>query len=429
MSINLLDLVKEQVSVQLVKQASSYLGESEGGIQSALGGIMPTLLGGLIGKASNPEGGNGIMDMIGKLDLGSLSNVAGLFGGGESAVNSLMNNGGGIVESLLGSKSSGVIDLIAKVSGLKSGSSSSLFKMAAPLLMGVIGNQVKGKGLGFLTDLLMGQKDHVAKALPAGMGSLLGMADMFGGAKESVQASISSASDAAKKVASAASTTSASGGGSNSLLKWLLPLLVGAGLIWFLTQKGCSKKIEETATSVTDAAAESAASAADVTTNAANAIGDMLKSAFSQVDSVGKKAYDALTVEAGSAPDQINSYINGGFSGDPMFTIKNVNFASGSAELSKEGQSEVDNLAALLKAYPSVKIDVQGHTDNSGDAAANKKLSEARAMAVMMRLIGKGSIDQARLTSAGFGQDQPVADNATAEGKAKNRRIELKVHN
>jgi OmpA-OmpF porin, OOP family len=72
---------------------------------------------------------------------------------------------------------------------------------------------------------------------------------------------------------------------------------------------------------------------------------------------------------------------------------------------------------------------VQGHTDNSGDAAANKKLSEARAMAVMMRLVGKGNINQARLTAEGFGDTQPVADNNTDEGKAKNRRIELKVHN
>jgi hypothetical protein len=339
MSINLLELVKDQVSDPLVTQASSFLGESEGGIQSALGGIMPTLLGSLISEAFKPEGGNGIMDIIGKLDLGSLSNVADIFKGGESAVNGLMNNGGGIVESLLGSKSSSVIDLISKVSGLKSGSTSSLLKMAAPLLMGVIGNQANGKGLEFLNDLLKEQKDHVAKALPAGMGSLLGMADMFVGAKESVQASVSSAAGTAKKVAGADSTTSPSEGGSNNLLKWLLPLLVGAGAIWFVSQKGCGKTVEETGTSLTDAAVDAAASAADVTANAANAIGDMLKSVFSQVDSVSKKAYDALTVEVGSAPDQINSYINGGFSGDPMFTIKNVNFVSGSAELSKEGQA------------------------------------------------------------------------------------------
>lgn len=424
MSINLLDLVKDQVTGQLVKQASGFLGESESGVQSALGGIMPTLLSGVINKASSPAGANGIMDIIGKLDLGGLSDIAGLFGGGQSSVNGLMNSGGGIVESLLGSKTSGVIDLIGKVSGLKSGSSSSLLKMAAPFLMSVIGKQVSGKGLGFLTDLLMGQKDHVAKALPAGMGSLLGFADMLGGASNAAKATVSSAANTVKNI-----PTPSTGGGGNNWLKWLLPLLIGAGLIWFLTKNGCNKKVEETMTDATEAVGDAANTATDAAAGAVSAVGDMLKSAFSQVDATAKAAFDSLKIEVGSAPEQIKNYIGGGFSGDPMFLIKNVNFASGSAELSKEAQMEVDHLAALLKAYPGVKIDIHGHTDNTGDAAANQKLSEARAMAVMMRLVGKGGIDQARLIAKGIGQDEPVADNATEEGRAKNRRIELKVHN
>ena len=178
MSINLLDLVKDQVSGHLAKQASSFLGESESSVTSALGGIMPALLGSAIQKSSTASGAQGLMDIIGKLDLGSLGNIAGLFGGGASNVNGLLNSGGGIVDSLLGNKSGGVIDLITGLSGMKSGSTSSLLKMAAPFLMSIIGNQIKGKGLSALTDLLGGQKSFVNAALPAGLGSLLNFADL-----------------------------------------------------------------------------------------------------------------------------------------------------------------------------------------------------------------------------------------------------------
>jgi outer membrane protein OmpA-like peptidoglycan-associated protein len=122
----------------------------------------------------------------------------------------------------------------------------------------------------------------------------------------------------------------------------------------------------------------------------------------------------------------MKAYIDGGFNGDPLFRFKNLNFASGSAKLDVAAQGEVDNVSAILKAYPGVNIEINGHTDNDGDAAKNKELSQARAQAVVARLIGKG-IDAARLKAQGFGQEQPVADNGTPEGKAQNRRIEIKV--
>jgi hypothetical protein len=143
MSINLLDLVKDQVTGQLAKQASSFLGESESNITTGLGSMMPALLGSVIQKSSTPSGAQGLMDIIGKLDLGSLSNIAGLFGGGVSSVNGLMNSGGGIVEALLGNKTNGMVDMISNLSGMKGGSVSSLLKLAAPFLMSMIGKQVQ----------------------------------------------------------------------------------------------------------------------------------------------------------------------------------------------------------------------------------------------------------------------------------------------
>jgi len=78
----------------------------------------------------------------------------------------------------------------------------------------------------------------------------------------------------------------------------------------------------------------------------------------------------------------------------------------------------------LLQNNPQLKLSVEGHTDNVGDAKANNTLSEARAKAVVAALISKG-VAASRLSATAFGQDRLVADNSTDDGKAKNRRVEL----
>ena len=79
-----------------------------------------------------------------------------------------------------------------------------------------------------------------------------------------------------------------------------------------------------------------------------------------------------------------------------------------------------------MTAEPLVKAEVQGHTDNVGDAAKNKALSQKRADAVAKYLVSKG-VDASRLTSVGYGSEMPIADNKTAAGKSKNRRVEFKL--
>ena len=86
----------------------------------------------------------------------------------------------------------------------------------------------------------------------------------------------------------------------------------------------------------------------------------------------------------------------------------------------------LDEVVILMKARPEISIGVYGHTDNIGGRDYNVRLSRARAAAVMEYLVKQG-IEQGRLQSEGFGPDKPVADNATEEGRAKNRRVEFKV--
>jgi outer membrane protein OmpA-like peptidoglycan-associated protein len=101
-----------------------------------------------------------------------------------------------------------------------------------------------------------------------------------------------------------------------------------------------------------------------------------------------------------------------------------INFDTGKATMKPDSAPIVDQIAAMMKSAPALKIAVEGHTDNVGDAKKNKKLSEDRANAVAQAIAGKG-IDKARMTSAGFGSEKPVDDNKTDAGRAKNRRVEL----
>jgi len=80
-----------------------------------------------------------------------------------------------------------------------------------------------------------------------------------------------------------------------------------------------------------------------------------------------------------------------------------------------------------MKEYPKANFSVQGHTDSSGPAAYNLKLSEKRAAAVVTYLVDKAGIDSSRLSSKGFGEDYPIADNKTRAGRAENRRVEIKL--
>ena len=106
--------------------------------------------------------------------------------------------------------------------------------------------------------------------------------------------------------------------------------------------------------------------------------------------------------------------------------LKNVFFTTGSAELKKESESELNRLRDMLTANPTVQIQINGHTDNVGNDASNQLLSENRAKSVYDYLI-KQKIDAKRLKYKGFGKSQPIDTNATESGRQQNRRTEFEV--
>lgn len=106
------------------------------------------------------------------------------------------------------------------------------------------------------------------------------------------------------------------------------------------------------------------------------------------------------------------------------YATLHINFETNKWALPGDGQAAVKEIAALLKSDPSLKLSIEGHTDNVGQPAANKKLSEQRAASVRDAVVAQG-IAASRLQAKGWGQEVPVADNRKEDGRAQNRRVEL----
>ena len=106
--------------------------------------------------------------------------------------------------------------------------------------------------------------------------------------------------------------------------------------------------------------------------------------------------------------------------------LKNINFETGSANLTENSQYELNNLVTAMSKYKDMNIEIDGFTDNVGDPSSNKSLSEARANTVLNYLVGRG-VSSERLTAIGYGELNPVDTNETEEGRQNNRRIEFKI--
>ncbi len=143
-----------------------------------------------------------------------------------------------------------------------------------------------------------------------------------------------------------------------------------------------------------------------------------------------------LGEKAGTVKDSAKKAKSASNTAQDAFTkkLKNVQNEKGPI-LFKKGKADVDpkcdrtmtQIAKILKDTPGFHVQVDGHTDNVGNPESNRKLSQARAEAVVKYLVDKKKADPKRLSAKGWGDTQPIADNKTEKGRAKNRRVDFTV--
>ncbi len=431
MSINLIKTITDQLGGDMVSQIGKFLGESGSATESALGAALPAVLGSVINNASNESSASKLLGMIndGGHDGSIFDNLGGLLGGGADAMSGLLNGGGSLLNTLLGDKLGSLVNIIAGVSGMKRGSSSSLLRMAAPMIMGMIGRYVKKNGLNAkgLLDFLTGQKKHVANAMPGEAASLLGF---------------SAPSSSSHSSSTSHSSHQSSGGG--GLWKWLVAVLAILGLFFIIRSCGgtevkntidnATDAVIETTEDVGKATSDAVKGAADAVSDAAsgmvNAVGDAFEAIGDFSADMLKAAGDALKdikFAAGSVGQQMADFFSQGkIVKNKSFLFKALTFDTGSDKIQPSSMQELENLAKVLQAYNNITVRIDGHTDNTGDASANVTLSHNRAKSVKAALIGYG-VDGSRITTQGYGSAKPVGDNSTEEGRAANRRIEIVV--
>jgi hypothetical protein len=244
MEMNLVSLVMQFLTPDMITRIAAALGLDRSNTQKAVGAAVPALLAGVSSAAAMPDGAQRAVDAI-RQQGGMLDGFANLIDG--SGQMSLVDRGSSLLESVLsGYDQSALADAVGKFAGLGSGATNSLLAMLAPAVMGIIGKQFSGGKVldaGSLTGLLASQKDQIAQALPAGFNKLLagtGLLDSLGGAAGSAAAAAGQASQfgssAARRV-SGAGRRAANGGWSGvpTWTYWVIPLALIVGLIWYLT--------------------------------------------------------------------------------------------------------------------------------------------------------------------------------------------------
>ena len=425
MATNLLNVLANEFRGDVVNRIAGGIGESPAKTESALGGVLPALLGGLMTRASSTEGAAGLIDLLKRndFDAARYANPASAITGPED-VSALSRFGAPLLEGLFGTRTNAVTDWLASSTGVSRSSSSSLMSLALPFVLSLIGRQLGSSGWSAsgLMSLLSGQRGFLQQAAPAGLAGLLGL----GGTAPDHTAERVTA-EPTRRVHPDEPDRRAAGG----WWKWAIPLLALLALIplyRYLSSSGERVATTNVATTPTVRATPAATGTVAVTT------------ASPAATVAPAVALGPLTVRKLPNGTEVNAPANGveskliAFIEDPAraadketwFSFDRLEFETDSAKLRPSSDAQLRDIAAIMKAYPQVNLKIGGYTDNVGADAYNMKLSQDRANSTMNAIV-KNGIEPGRLAAEGYGKQFPVADNATAEGRQRNRRIDVRV--
>jgi len=253
MATNLVSLVMQFLTPDMVGRIATTLGFDRNKVQSAIGGAVPALLAAFNDVAAQPGGAQKLADAA-RLQTGSLGNLGHALTAGEPS--SLIDKGSQLLSLLVsGQNQNALIGAIAKFTGLGQGASGSLLGMLAPIVMGTIGKHQTAAGAldaNGMANLFASQKDNIAAALPSGFGSLLsgtGLLNSLGDAARTATARGSEATRAATSAARAVGETSqrvaSRAAASSNWLYWLVPLAAAAALLLYFAVRPTEQVVQQ----------------------------------------------------------------------------------------------------------------------------------------------------------------------------------------
>lgn len=426
MSLNVIDLIKGQLGPALISQAATKYGESESGISKAISGLLPIVLGGMANNASNPS----VLDAI------STSNSSGMLNNllGSTENSSVIST---VLSAIFGDKIGGLVNTVSSFAGVNSTTVQSLLGMVTGATAGSVGKYATDNNLdkSGISSLLEDQKGIVSTLMPAGLSlASLGLGNMFGSSTSHVEnVTVSTPTEPKVEVNRGGAThvnVDNEPNGNGSIWKWLLPLLLALAIAIFLWKRCDSDKkdvvVTDTADTmvVADGATTDTLATADNTTTMTKVDEDI------DLNGVALKGY-----KGGMEDSMITFLKSGNYKNaaddaalkDTWYTFDKVNFKIGSStELEAGSQVQMDNLLAILKAYPEAKIKVGGYTDKTGDEAKNVSLSKARAEYIKKWLTDKGVGAQV-LDAEGYGSKFATVDAAaTNDERAVDRKMAVR---
>jgi hypothetical protein len=361
MATNLVSLILDSLTPDIIAKIAAALGLDRGTAQKAVGGAVPALLAALTGVAAKPGGAARLFDAVSAQDPDILTNLAGTVE--SSGARSLSEQGSRLLGSLLGgSTQSELANTISKFAGITEGKSSSLLASLAPVVMGTLRKQQMTSGLDAsgLAGLLSAQKDNISAALPSGLASLLGGTSVLDSLGSRATATAQTTAATAQRVAARTSSL--------NWLTWAIPVLILLGLAWYFLSPRAPEAPAPTATTTTEPSAPTTTEPSATTTT------------------------------------------------EPSATTTTEPAAGAAASLTVDG---VDLGASIKTAVDGLKTSLEGITDAATAQAALPKLQEASgALEKVNGMAGKLQAEQksalAALITAALPVINPLLDKALA---------------
>ncbi len=383
-----------------IGEIASRFGQSKEAVSQAMESSSACLLGALANKAADSTWMSELFKLVSQAP--SHVNMSDLMGAvtdpsrASSATSSLLNSGQKLLSLAFGGRQSSITDAIGASSGLRPGIVTGLMSMAAPMMMSALGRLVRNDhmnpaGLG---RLLASEGEGVRDLMPAGVSNLINAAPaMVTPNTRPISLGTIPEAEALPRPAiepTMEPTTKSQG------LWWLIPALLLPALIYW---------------------------------------GYRARHPVIQVAPPNRVVFRTVprnffvNIPRNGDAARLLAFIRDpskGVDGTTWFDFDRLSFNTNSATLRPESRAELGNIAAVLKAYPNVHIQIGGFSDNRGNSQHNLKLSQDRANRVMGQLVALG-ISPDRLEAQGYGEQSPVADNSTAAGRARNRRASIRV--